>query len=80
MSPTIITIKVVEVERLNSTRSGGPRFKLWADDGSAYQIHGNASCAYEVENVIKVGNYYHSPRTVKLTLTKAGRFYDIKGV
>lgn len=69
MSESTVTGRLTEVERLPSSPSGNPRFRLTVG-GKEYPTQVNASVSYEVEN-FRIG------REVTLTLSRAGHVTDI---
>lgn len=57
---------VDHLERLNNSRDGNPRYKVYFTDGDVYQTEDNASCNYGIENS-------EMRSEIEFTVTRAGR-------
>jgi hypothetical protein len=70
-----ITTTLKGAVRLNNTVNGNPRFDLITADGD-FMISSDSACSYDVENF--VGRIRHGEDRVTLSLTRAGRVWNIK--
>lgn len=72
-----ITTEITGATRIPSSVNGNPRFVLHALDGD-YTISSDASIGYEVSNFLGIISRTGGPILVTLSLTPAGRFFDIQ--
>jgi hypothetical protein len=67
-------VTIDRVERLGVSVYGNPYYRIHTTDGESYRTQINASINYSIENSENFG------RTVELSMTEAGRVWDIKAV
>ena len=72
------TVTLHGASRLNSSVNSNPRFTLHTSAGD-YMTQSDAAINYEVDNITRGRNAGANVR-VELTMTPAGRVYDIRPV
>lgn len=74
---TVQTTELFQAERLNNSVNGNPRFRLITRDGS-FVTQSDASCSYDVDNIMREVRRNGGALFVRLSLTPAGRVWNIE--